>query len=322
MKTPYTWKSSLADILQQYIQLQKKTGLKFERQESDLRHFDTFHFCNGYTETTLTKPMLHAFIYDKMERPSTHYGKENVMRGFATYLNQQGHRSYIPVAKILLPRCKYIPHIFTKDEIARFFLAVDQYPQIPKSTRNTVDPVLFRFLYGTGARISEALNLTIGDVDFDNGVVTILGAKNNKDRFLPMAASLTDRIRQFVESFHRYSKMDTPLFPGSFMGHMDRSTAYCHFRDYLLMADIPHTANGPRIHDFRHHLAVACLKKWVLGGHDLTNMIPYLSAYMGHSDFRGTQYYLRLTADMYPDIISRTEAEFGYVIPEGGFEYV
>lgn len=48
-------------------------------------------------------------------------------------------------------------------------------------------------------------------------------------------------------------------------------------------------------------------------------MLPYLSAYMGHSDFRGTQYYLRLTADLYPHIISREETDFGYVIPEGVF---
>jgi integrase/recombinase XerD len=46
--------------------------------------------------------------------------------------------------------------------------------------------------------------------------------------------------------------------------------------------------------------------------------MPYLAAYMGHADFRGTQYYLRLTADLYPDIIRRTETAFGYVIPEGG----
>ncbi|SFH36571.1 hypothetical protein SAMN05660649_04921 [Desulfotomaculum arcticum] len=52
----------------------------------------------------------------------------------------------------------------------------------------------------------------------------------------------------------------------------------------------------------------------------MTNILPYLAAYMGHSDFRGTQYYLRLTADLYPDIISRTEDDFGYVIPEGGMD--
>jgi site-specific recombinase XerD len=322
MKTTYIWKSSIADALQQYIRLQKQTGLKFETQERCLRHFDSFHFCNGYTEPVLTKPMLHEFIYDAQERPGSHRNKEIVMKGFATYQNDRGGHSYVPVVKTVVPKSHHIPYIFSKDELARFFDAVDHYPVTPSSYRNTVDPVLFRFLYGTGARISEALKLTIGDMDLDNGVVTILGAKNNKDRFLPMEESLVSRIRLYVEGFHRFSKTDTPLFPGSGMGHMDRSTAYCHFRDYLLMADIPHTANGPKIHGFRHHFAVACLKKWVLGGSDLTSMIPYLSAYMGHSDFRGTQYYLRLTADLYPDIISRTEAEFGYVIPEGGFEHV
>jgi hypothetical protein len=55
----------------------------------------------------------------------------------------------------------------------------------------------------------------------------------------------------------------------------------------------------------------------VLSGKELTNLMPYLAAYMGHTDFRGTQYYLRLTADLYPDIIAKTEATFGYLIPEG-----
>ena len=87
------------------------------------------------------------------------------------------------------------------------------------------------------------------------------------------------------------------------------------------MADISHTIGGPRLHDFRHGLAVNCLKKWVMAGNDLTIMLPYLAAYMGHSDFRATQYYLRLTSDLYPDILRRVEAEFSYVIPESEFDY-
>jgi hypothetical protein len=36
---------------------------------------------------------------------------------------------------------------------------------------------------------------------------------------------------------------------------------------------------------------------------------------MGHADLRGTQYYLRLTADAYPDVIAAAQLRFGYVIP-------
>jgi hypothetical protein len=39
---------------------------------------------------------------------------------------------------------------------------------------------------------------------------------------------------------------------------------------------------------------------------------------MGHADFRGTQYYLRLTADLYPEIITKSEAVLGHIFPEGG----
>jgi integrase/recombinase XerD len=243
------------------------------------------------------------------------------MKNFAVYLNNYGYSVYVPKISTLLPKSNFIPHIYTKEELQRFFLAVDNYPMAENSYRNTVDPVLFRFLYGTGTRLSEALNLTIADVNLDDGIVTIYQAKNNKDRLIPIAQSLTDRMQRYMESFHRFSEYNCFVFPGAKMGRMDQSTAYNHFRDYLLMADIAHTATGPRIHDFRHGLAVACLKKWSLAGIDLTNMLPYLSAYMGHADFRATQYYLRLTADLYPDIISKAEAEFGYVIPEGGCFY-
>ena len=324
MKTPYEWKSGFAEAAQNYISLKRQTGMKFETQERYLRHFDTFYYSNGFEGAALTKEIVKDFIYDKNERPVSHYNKEVVMRDFAIYLSDRGYYAYITEIKTILPRCKFIPRILTDDEIRRLFTAIDNYPPTEKSYRNAVDPVLFRFLYGTGARISEALGIMINDINIESGVVTIREAKNMKDRLLPMADSLTRRILSLIKGFHRFSDGKTYLFPGchnGIMGQMDKSTAYNHFRDYLLMADIPHTSVGPRIHSFRHGFAIKCLKNWVLAGNDLTNMLPYLSAYMGHSDFRGTQYYLRLTSDLYPDIVRRVEAEFGYVIPEGEVIY-
>lgn len=324
MKTAYEWKSGFAEAAQAYISLKQQTGMKFELQERYLRHFDTFYYSNGFEGSTLTKEIVNDFIYDQNERPVTHHNKEVLMRDFAMYLADRGHHAYVAEVKTALPRCKFVPHIFTDEETRRLFTAIDNYPQARMSYRNAVDPVLFRFLYGTGVRISEALNLVLKDVNAESGTVTIRAAKNMKDRLIPMADSLTKSILAFMNGFHRYSDGRMWLFPGcknGTMGQMDKSTAYNHFRDYLLMADIPHTDIGPRIHSFRHGFAVTCLKKWVLAGNDLTVMLPYLSAYMGHSDFRATQYYLRLTSDLYPEIVRRVEAEFGYVIPEGGIAY-
>ena len=45
--------------------------------------------------------------------------------------------------------------------------------------------------------------------------------------------------------------------------------------------------------------------------------LPVLSAYLGHKVLSGTQDYLRLTVDMYPDIMKTAELRFGEIIPGG-----
>lgn len=90
---------------------------------------------------------------------------------------------------------------------------------------------------------------------------------------------------------------------------------YTRFRSYLADAGIPHFTGGPHPHSLRHGFAVANLRSWAADGADLAVMLPYLACYMGHADLRGTQYYLRLTADAYPDVIAKAQLRFGYVIP-------
>ncbi len=173
MKTPYKWKSDLTNVIIQYIKEKKQTGFKFESHELYLRQFDSFYYYNGYNGINITKTMLNEFIYNEKEKPTSHYNKEVVMKNFSVYLNDHGYSVYIPEIKTIFSRCNFIPHIYSKDELQRFFLAIDSYPKTSNSYRNTVDPVLFRFLYGTGVRLSEALNLTIENVNLNEGIVTI-----------------------------------------------------------------------------------------------------------------------------------------------------
>lgn len=318
MKNSYQWKSDLAGLLQCYLNVKQMTGYKFENQGRELERFDDYYYRNGYSGIRLTKPMTDNFIYGiDYEKASTHYKKEILLNNFAEFLIRQGYAVYVPQTKSAPEkRCSFIPYIFSKEELKSFFLAIDRYPQTTFTNRNAIDPVLFRLLYSSGLRVSEALNLQCKDINIESGTITILHAKNNKDRLVPIAASLVERFRKLFSELHTFSDKSTYFFISPRGGRLDKSTVYCRFRDYLLMAGISHTASGPRVHDFRHLYACHCLKKWVLSGEELTNIMPYLAAYMGHTDFRGTQYYLRLTADLYPDIIQKTEAAFGYLIPE------
>ena len=96
------------------------------------------------------------------------------------------------------------------------------------------------------------------------------------------------------------------------------SWIHAQFRQILRIAKIPYngSGNGPRPHDIRHTFAVHCLNNWVLSGEDITAALPVLSRYLGHNGLSGTQKYLQLTAQMYPDIVTNLELQFGALIPQ------
>jgi hypothetical protein len=70
----------------------------------------------------------------------------------------------------------------------------------------------------------------------------------------------------------------------------------------------------------RHTFAVRVLNKWVRDGKNLTTALPYLAIYMGHEGLKACQHYLRLTAVMFPELISTVEKEYGWIIPEAYHE--
>ena len=320
MTKNYPWRSDLSGMMSSFLNEKRMTGYKYVNQEKWLIRFDNYFDRNGYTGIRITKSMVDDFIYSAPGQPSTHYLKERLLRDFASFLIQQGYQE-VYVAKVKsapIKKCSHIPYIFTEKEIRNIFAAVDAWEDSFYTNRHLVDPVLFRLLYATGMRVSEALNIMVKDFDGLNDVLTVYHAKNYKDRLIPITSNLSGRISKFINVFHKYSLDTAYLFQSPRKGKMDNSTVYRRFRQYLQCVNIPHTDAGPRVHDLRHNYAVKCLKRWVLAGEELTNLLPYLAAYMGHSDFRGTQYYLRLTTDLYPDIISRLDLCFGHVIPEGG----
>jgi len=99
---------------------------------------------------------------------------------------------------------------------------------------------------------------------------------------------------------------------------MTVGNVYKNFRWFLWRAGISHggRGHGPRVYDFRHSHAVNCLKNWAEQEKDLTVYLPVLKTYMGHYSFAETAYYLRLTADVFPNITLKLETLYPDIIPE------
>ena len=177
----------------------------------------------------------------------------------------------------------------------RLFAALDCQAMSCYSNKAIVDPVLFRVLYGAGLRVSEALKLTLSDVDSSVGTLRIRDSKNGEGRTIPITGRLTATLNAYIAAAHPACEQDDRVFYSRAADRpINQATVYTRFRGYLADAAIPHFPGGPHPHSLRHGFAVANLRRWAADGSDLAAMLPYLACYMGHADLRGTQYYLRL----------------------------
>ena len=200
----------------------------------------------------------------------------------------------------------------------RFLAAADQIQPSPHSPgREVMLPLFFRVLYGCGLRVGEARHLRIRDVDTRRSVLTVRDGKFGKDRLVPVAPSLAARLKAYLAAHARGRKPDALLFPAPDGGPLAPQTIDGAFRQLLWACRISHggRGQGPRVHDFRHTFAVHRLMHWYRDGVDLGVALSVLSTYLGHVSLSGTQRYLRLTAEMYPDLVSALQARFGDVIP-------
>jgi len=312
--------------IQDFIELKQAVGYKYLTEAGHLKRFDTFTLENYYSVDTLSKEIVLDWCSKKSyEKQENLCSRASVIRQFSMYLDNIGFPAYIIPKNYFKSGEKYVPHIYTDEELKQFFHETDKCHYCYECPyRHLIMPILFRMIYTCGLRVSEARLLKVEDVDIDRGILTINHSKKDNNRLVPMSDELTKRCQDYSKMVHKTSNLDRYYFPLINNTPMTIANIYKNFRKFLWKASISHGGRGygPRIHDFRHSFAVHCLKKWSVEGKDLMAYLPILRVYLGHDTFEETAYYLRLTADVFPEITIKLETIYADLIPEiNGDEY-
>lgn len=311
--------SPFGSLLKQYIAHRRMRGYKSASGEVDIRQFDAYVAALPVTTDRLTKELVEAYITRRPgEKPSTQNHRVSTVRCFGKYLVRCGIDAYVLTNGVLsVSKYGFIPYVLSTEEVARLISAADLLPYRACSpSRHIVLPMMFRLIYGCGLRISEAIKLRIEDVDLQTGVLLVRTAKFNKDRYVPMAQSLLQRCQNYAARLALGSNAKSPFLPSPARGLYCKSTIGYAFRQCLFMAGIPHTDDGPTVHSLRHSFAVHNLMRWSTAAKDVNALLPYLSAYMGHENLLGTERYLRMTLEMFPEMRTRISAECSWIMPE------
>jgi len=311
-----------ACLLDDFIELKRSTGYKYVKESNYLKQFSDFSVLAGMTEPKLTKEVSDAWCTARPYENGRNVTQQRItcLRQFALYLLDMGHDTYIPVNQehVRQRKSEFYAYIFTHDEIDSIFRQSNRIYPHRRSTMHLVMPVLVRLLYCTGIRVMEALSLRLKDIDQTEGIIKIVNAKFDKDRMLPLSASMQGILKEYCEVMHPHFHHEEHLFVGVSRTSLSHHEIYVRFRELLVMAGIPHAGrgNGPRIHDIRHTFCCHTLQQAISSGADLTNMLPLLSEYLGHESLAATSRYLRMTAEVYPSVLSAVEKLCSCVIPE------
>jgi integrase/recombinase XerD len=313
------FKSPLAPLMEQFVQEKQACGYRYREATRLLSCFDRFLSDQELPQHELPRSVTQQWLAKQPhECATTQQCRISLVRQFARYLCRLGYSAYVPDRSLSAKASsRFSPRILTHTEVQQLLQAVDQLTPTARSPlRHLIMPEVFRLLYGCGFRVSEVLHLRVADVDLDRGILTVREAKFGKDRLVPPALPLVQRLQRYAASFGT-RRPDAFFFPSSSGGPCSLEAVYCVYRESLLRCGIPHAGRGkgPRVHDLRHAMAVHTLLRWYREGADLDAKLPVLATYLGHQSLAGTQRYLHLTAELFPEIAVRANTAFGDVIP-------
>ncbi len=298
--------SSLAKDFAAYLALKRALGRKFGNEEKVLRHLDRFLARRFPQALDISVPVLDAWMAENpLLQARSRATRLRVVRPFCLFrrrttpsafvLDRVRHRTLWPVRL-----ARRVPFIFTTAQVRALLRAALALPGTPGNpARPDMVFTLLLLLYTTGLRLSEAVRLRAGDVDFEAGTLLVRETKFFKTRIVPVALDVLERLRAVVRE--EDARVECPLFHRG-----DGRRPYCVTTIGALGCQLlrscglkpPTGRGGARLHDLRFTFAVHRIVKWYEEGADVQSLLPQLATYLGHRDIVSTQYYASVTVEM------------------------
>ncbi|MEM2956138.1 MAG: tyrosine-type recombinase/integrase [Candidatus Pacearchaeota archaeon] len=165
---------------------------------------------------------------------------------------------------------KKLPLVLTKEEVKRIIESAD----------TNKSKLIISFIYATGLRVSELVNLKILDLNLENRTGIIKSGKGNKDRIFIIPEKIIPELKAFIDKHPNYQYLfskDKPLTTRNIQKIVKLATKKANIQKKVT----PHTLR----HSFATHLLEA--------GTD----IRYIQELLGHSNLNTTQIYTHVSTD-------------------------
>ena len=258
--------------------LEHRAPLTVETYCAEVRYFLAWLEQEAMPVKTVDSADLAMYLEERRKKINTRTTAKTVsaLRSFFRYLCDEGIRNDNPAAILEMPRRSLkLPSVLSRQKVEVLLQAVDI--SMPLGIRNRT---IFELIYSAGLRVSEAVNLNVTDVFFNERVIRVKG-KGSKERMAVFGDEAARWLKRYLNEVrqplagHQHSKA---LFLGRSGKRLSRKGMW---RNYSLVAVVAGT--GSKLHTLRHSFATELLA----GGADLRQVQELL----GHADISTTQIY-------------------------------
>jgi integrase/recombinase XerD len=207
------------------------------------------------------------------------------VRGFHRFAVREGLSDSDPGREVRPPAAaKRLPKALTVEEVTAILTSTGGAAAEPLGVR---DRALLELLYGTGARISEAIGLDVDDLDLDTGVALLRG-KGGKQRLVPIGRHAREALEAYLVRVRPglLAGAESAVFLNARGGRLSRQSAWTILRTAASRAGIDAEVSP---HTLRHSFATHLLD----GGAD----VRVVQELLGHASVTTTQVYTKVTVD-------------------------
>ena len=234
-----------------------------------------------------TRTEILGFIAARVEggsRPRSTARQLSSFRRFFRYVIREGLMTEDPTAQIAMPKIgRSLPKSLTEAEVD----ALLEAPSVNDPLGHR-DRTMLEVLYATGLRVSELVSLKHNQINFNQGVMRVVG-KGNRERLIPLGEEAMRWLRQFMQGPRTEILLERQtdyLFPTRRGDRMTRQAFWHIIKRYAKKAAVEKELSP---HTLRHAFATHLLNH----GADL-RVVQML---LGHSDLSTTQIYTHVARE-------------------------
>lgn len=293
MLDSYNFKSIFKNELNYFIKYKRGLGLKYEKEISRLKYIDNILYEVKLKSKIITKETFYKLVERNKMQGENYARQYGVTKDFCKYLISNEYKNIYYEDKKFNIINNYKPVIFANEEILLLFQTMDKYKERYKGRKYYrlyyCYCILFRLLYSCGLRVSEAIKITIDDINFNENTINIIDSKRHISRIIVFSDSMKKCLEDYIELF---DITDGLLFKSSINEKISCKSLRKYYKRLLSLSNLN---NNSHIHDLRHLFCNCALNQMLEKGYDENVVIVYLYKYMGHKTIIETQYYLHFT---------------------------